>query len=228
MAGAIMATLYSSGTEGTQDATQTIKLTDAGGGPVSLVLPAPALLDDALSEWETQANASGTLSETYTFSRSGRAITIAATGVFDYELVGDLSTALGMPDNDSGSDSYTGSEASAYWQALAIDCAPFELSERVELEEFRHGRVESHVFGNHDLMRFVLYLDADTQSTLPRSYCAAGKVRVWQDTSVATAYALENEAGYVDGYVAALSGLRSLEFDESIRTVTLLVAVGRS
>jgi len=228
MAGAIMATLYSSGTEGTLDATQTVKLTDSGGGPVSLVLAAPALLDAALTEWQTAANSSGTLAETYTFSRSGRAVTISATGAFDYELVGDLGTALGLPDSDSGSDSYTGEGASAMFTALAVDCEPIEISERVELEEYRHGRVESHVFGNHDLMRFTLYLDTATQEVLPRSYCAAGKVRVWQDTAVASAYAVETEAGYVDGYVAAMSPPQTLAFDESIQVVTLLVAVGRN
>ena len=64
MAGAVMAYLYSSGTAGEFDATQTIQLTDAGGGPVSLTLSGPALLDDALTEWQALANASATLSET--------------------------------------------------------------------------------------------------------------------------------------------------------------------
>jgi len=228
MAGAVMAYLYSSGTAGEFDATQTIQLTDAGGGPVSLTLSGPALLDDALTEWQALANASATLSETYTISRSGEVITIAATGAFDYELDGDLPNALGLAQSDSGSSSYSGTDQPlTYWSALAVDCSPAEYGDISDLAEYRHGRVDSHIWGNHDLLRVSLYLTASTEDGLRRSYCAAGKVRLWQDAGVATAYSATNPAGYVDGFVAGMSEPRTLEFDESIVVVDMLLAVGR-
>ena len=79
-------------------------------------------------------------------------------------------------------------------------------------------------YGNHDLYQSRIWMTAAQASSYLASYCAAGKVRLYQTTDDLTAYSATNVDGYIDGWILAVSDLQTHGFTEEIVSVSLVIA----
>lgn len=214
MAARIEAYLYASGTADEVEATASLSVTEPAGSPVRVVLPSPMLLSDALTKWAALLNASSSLAGTYSIAwdSTAQAVTVSASGVasFAVELHGNLAAALGFASSSmSGALSYTGTnQALARFDDLRLSVGVVESGDAVDLREYRFARARSIAWGTVDVWKATLHVQAARAAALFGGYCAAGKVRVWQDSSNGSQASLANLAGWRDCYVLGVERLQ--------------------
>jgi hypothetical protein len=190
------------------DATATMVITEPGPVVYQARLDQPYLLTDALTAWQAAINASG-LAGTYTlaWSSANQSVTISATGVasFEVEFNGNLHKALGFSaaSGHTGALTYSGDiQALARYDNLRWSTMSLEPDESpVSTTRFRHGRARVMAWHTMDVARGSLYVQDARLDSFAASYCAAGRVRVYPDENVATAYSATNAGGYLDGFV---------------------------
>tara|TARA_R110000868_G_scaffold94111_3_gene259952 strand:+ start:84 stop:773 length:690 start_codon:yes stop_codon:yes gene_type:complete len=215
--------LYSSG--------HTLTVTDAGG-TLAAKLSTPTLLVDALATWQTLINTGGsppTGTYTLAYSATTGRVTVSATGVasFTLTLPGRTARMLGYSSASyTGSLSYTGEAVPAgVCELLAVEIEPPEDAAQADLDTFRHGRAQVRLFGNHQLARVKLYVRSG-KAPADLSYLTTGRVRVYATADVAP-YSVTNLDGYFDGYVVDQPSLEFRDQDESLRAISLVLAVTR-
>lgn len=190
------------------DATATMVITEPGPVVYQARLDQPYLLTDALTAWQAAINASG-LAGTYTlaWSAANQSVTISATGVASFGVTfnGNLHRALGFSTSTghTGSLSYSGDvQALARFDELRWSTYSVESDESpVATTRYRHGRSRVMAWHTLDMASGRLYVQDSRLASFSASYCAAGRVRVYPDESVSTAYSASNVGGYLDGFV---------------------------
>lgn len=212
MIGRIEAYLYGSGVAGVRAGTSDLTIVEATG-PVTqtVTLSLPGLLESgalsALTQWQTALNASP-LNNTYSLSWTSATQTVRiqrATGASTFRptLGGDLRAVWGWKNNPAGyATLFDGDTPSlARFEDVRVRLLGIRDATRVDLQEYRHGRAEALTYGTHDVADLTLLLPIASARRLLRSYCAAGRVRVWQSTAVGSAFGEYTSTGYLDGFV---------------------------
>jgi hypothetical protein len=212
MSARIESYLYSSGTIGTLDATQSITVTEPGPLTYTATLAAPILFSGALTEWGSLLTANLVGTYTLAWDSSAQAVTISATGVasFAYTLVGAMPAVLGFASaTDSGSLSYTGTvQSRARFDNLRFSAGAILNADDVQLREYTFGRHRAIAWGTVDVWNSRLHVQNERSELFLSSYCVAGKIRVFQDESITTIYSATNLSGYVDSHVIGLTDHR--------------------
>ena len=226
----VQAYLYGSGaatgTVAALDTYHTIGI-DEGGGITRVRMNTSGRFDQALATWQTNINAAG-LGHTYTVSRSGNAVTIAATGSFVLHLYGSAGLLLGFASGSYASATTHTSDqpCSGHLELVGYECQLVTNADRSELLQYRHGRALGLGFGNVDLWRSALYLNRDDfTAALDVGYALTGRIRV--QGADATAYSASNPDGFVDGFVVTTPELETYGQAERFARVSILVAVPR-
>ncbi len=222
MGSRIEAWLYSENSKTVMEATSSFT---AGG--TDAILSGPKVIDDAITElvadiggafgitWQSASNA-------YQFADSG-AFTLTFTG--NMHKVFGFSTATGY----TGQSSYTGDQqALGRYDVLKLECSALEDGANVDLAQYRHQRAEVLAFGNVDLYRARIYMTQAQATSFFASYCAAGKVRVYQDSDEVSAYSATNPDGYIDAWVVAVSDLTTDGITEEVVHCSMVLARPRS
>jgi hypothetical protein len=215
-----------SGTVAAMDTYHTIGI-DEGGGVVRVRMNATGRFDDALSTWQSNINAAG-LAHTYTVTRTGNTIEIAASGSFALYLYGSAGLLLGFGQTFYASNTRHASDqpCGGHLELVSYECQLVNNADRAELSQYRHGRALGLGFGNVDLWRTSLYLNrSDFSAAFDVGYALTGRVRV-QGTD-ATPYSATNLDGYVDGFIVATPELETYSAAERFARVSILVAVPR-
>lgn len=218
MASRVEAWLYSEGSKTVMEHTSTLT---AGG--VDAILSAPKVFSDALAEWQTDLGGGYTV----TWDSASNAVTIANVGVFALTFEGNLHKALGFSaaTGYTGQASYTGDQqALGRFDVLKIECNALEDGAAVQMSRFRHRRAEVLAFGTVDLWRVTVWMTYAQATSYLASYCAAGKIRVYQDVDDLTAWSATNVDGYLDGWIVSLSGLQTHGYDEGVVSVEMVLA----
>lgn len=233
MTARLEAWLYSSGTQGDQDATQTITVTEPGPIQRISVLPSPMVLTDALAWWASDLTASalvGTYSLVWNATTQG--VDISATGVASFTAVlsGDLRRVLGHTSGTlAAAASYPSDVPSlARFDAMRLATTgvmPHE--DAVQMHSYRHGRHRAVAWTDADTMAGELFVARTRADDLLTGYCSAGRVRVYPDESVAVARAPATPGGYVDAYVVALEDAHDASARSRWVECRLVVAVPR-
>ncbi len=220
MAGRIEAWLYSTGSKTEYEATTTLT---AGG--TDAILSTSSVLADALTEWTAD------LGGGYTVTWATNSVTVANTGGnFTLSFTGNLHKALGFASASGyiGSDSYTGAnQALARFDVLKMECSPIREGQQPNMRTYRHGRVESFAFAKMDYWQLLFWMTAAQADDFAVSYCVAGRIRAYQNTSDVTAYSATNTDGYLDGYVHSVDRLETFDASEDVVAYGMTLAVPR-
>ena len=222
MFGRIEAYLYGSGTAGLRDATADLIIEEFGGATATLPLPGSLRLTSALVAWETAANASAALANTYTitWNDATQTVRIARVGAgpdFRPQFGGNLAAIWGYSDPASLAlaSAHVGDTPSlARVDTVRVGTAALQSGDRVDLRQYRHGRSEALCFGNHDVADIRMLVPRADRDRLEGSYCVAGRVRVYQSSSLALPYGPTYPQGYLDGYVLSAGEVRSGSSEE--------------
>ena len=210
MSARIEAYIYSSGVTGTLDATQSLTVTEPGPVSFTATLAAPALFSDALTQWAALLNASP-LTGTYsiTWDSAAQSVAISATGVasFDFTLHGALRAVWGYSGaGGSGAASYVGNvQSRARFDDLRFSSGAILNADDVQLRDYTYGRHRAIAWGTVDTWRSRVHVQNARADLFLSSYCVSGKIRVYQDETIATPYSAVNLGGYVDAYVVGLT-----------------------
>ena len=188
----------------------TLSVTEPGPTVVDVTLTQPLRFTDALTEWQTQLNASA-LAGTYTIAWAAvsQSVVISATGVasFAVEFGGNLHKLCGFSSatGHTGALTYRGDQqALGRFDDLRWSVAGVVPHDDVTLHEYRHGRARAIAWSQVDAIEGSLYCTRERMDFLLVSYCAAGIVRVYPDEDVSTAYSTTQTDGYIDGMVLAI------------------------
>lgn len=218
MSSRLEAYLYSEGSKTVMESTSTIT---AGGADA--ILSGATVFADALASLQTQLGGAYSVAWNSTIN----AVTISNSGTFTLTFTGNMHQALGFSTATgyTGADTYNGDQqALGRYDVLAIECALLTDGAAVDHREWRHARAEVLAFGNCDLFRTRIYMSQAEAASFLASYCAAGRVRLYPDSDTTTAWSATNPAGYVDGYVVALSDLETAGFAEEVVAVSMAIA----
>ena len=209
MSARIESYLYSSGADNVVEATAGFTITEPGPVVFRATLPAPGLFSDALVTWQGLLNASG-LAGTYTiaWNVTWQAVDISATGVasFDVAFHGNLAAAWGYSGDVAGLLAYSGDQQSLLrYDNLLWGSGEIINGDEVDLRDYAYGRHRAIAWGNVDLWDSELHVQSSRVTTFLASYVISGKVRVYQDETVLTAYSATNLSGYLDCYVIGIT-----------------------
>lgn len=196
-------------------------------------LEQPYVFSAALVRWQ-QLLFTLTPAGVYTvaYSASTRRVTIATTNGVNFKPIWttdrDLAFWLGFnPDAVYGfATSHTGTRIPlGRADVLGVQVEPPEDAAKVEVQQYRLGRVAAPVFGNH-LLQKVELLATRAQRPERWHWLTTGRVRVWPSDDP-NPYSVANLGGYLDGYVVEQPGLEHLGDDEGQTVVQLLLALPR-
>jgi hypothetical protein len=221
MASRVEAFLYSEGSKTTMEATTTLT---AGG--TDAILSTTKVFADALTEWTSDLGGAYAV----TWDSTANAVKVANSTSFTLTFTGNLHNALGFSASSgyTGQTSYTGDQqALGRYDVLKIECSTLEDGAQPDLRQYRHLRAEVLAFGTVDLYRCRIYMTQAQATSYLSSYCAAGKIRLYQDSDETSAWSATNVDGYLDGWIVALSDLETHGHAEEVVSVSLVLAVPR-
>lgn len=221
MTSRVEAYLYSEGSKTAMESTTTLT---AGG--TDAILSSTAVFTDALAEW--QADLGGAY--TVTWSPASNSVTIANSGVFTLTFTGNLHKALGFTaaGTYTGATTYTGDiQALGRYDVLRIECDVLQDGANVDMRRYRHRRSEVLAFGTFDTYRTRIWMTSAQASSFLASYCAAGKIRLYQDADETGAWLPHSNAGYIDGYIAAIGDLETHGHAQEVVSVSMLLVRAR-
>ena len=226
----IQSYLYGSGAAtgsvATMDTYHTIGI-DEGFGITRVRMNASGRFDEALATWQTNLNAAG-LAHTYTVSRTGARVTIAATGGFVLHLYGSAGLLLGFQSGSyASSSSHTSDTTSGgHIDLVGYECQLLTNADRSELNQYRHGRALGLGFGNVDLFRSSLYYNrSDFDAVFDAGYALSGRVRI--EGNDPNPYSPSNPDGYIDGFVVSTPELETYGQAERFARISVVIAVPR-
>jgi len=196
-------------------------------------LDVPYVFSAALTKWKALLDATtpaGLYSITY--SSSTRRVTLASTNGVNFRPVWtadrDLAAWLGFnPDAAYAfATSHVGTKVPlGRVDVLGVAVEPPEDAAKVEVQQYRLGRVAAPVFGNH-LLQKVELLAARGERPERWHWLTTGRVRIYP-TADTSPYSVANLDGYLDGYVVDQPGLELLGDDEGQTVLQLLLALPR-
>lgn len=231
MAGAyIEAYSYSEGGSGATvplDSTQTFGVLT---GPTYVRPSTPQRFTDLLASWKAALDTAlpGNAPWTVAYSSATRRVTVSvAAGVFKPTLLTAAGVFIGMTSIVGGTKaSWTGNAAPAgRAELLGVTVEPATDWTQTELAQYRHGRANAIVWGNHQVHKVSIYAQAEAIASMQAGYLQAGRVRIYQDAAITTPYAVGNEGGYIDGNVIACGP--AVEQGEAWWSWEMLVGVAR-
>lgn len=235
MTASIMSYAYSEGpTTGSTAAYQansTLGLATSLGWPPTVYYSrptAPTLWTNLLTTWASSLSAqtSGTVAISWLTTGHVRITsTVPVAPVFP----GSAASYLGITqDILTLATTWTGaSPATGAVRLVGCTVRPPEDGSKVSLDTFRHGRAWATAWSAFDTQKVTIYLKATDGDVLGGGWCVTGRIRLYQDETVLTAYSSTNLAGYVDGYVIESSGLKAYGASEDFLSLELLLAVPR-
>jgi hypothetical protein len=218
MSARIESYLYSEGSKTIKESTTTLT---AGG--TDAILSATTVFADALAEWQTELGGAYTVA----WNAATNSAKITNSGVFTLAFTGNLHEAMGFSaaTGHTGASSYTGDQqALARFDVIKVDCDVLTDGGSIDLRKYRHRRAEVLAFGNHDLWRTRLWMTAAQATSFLPSYCAAGYIRMYMDSSNTTAYSATNADGYIDGYITMCGELETHGNAEEVVSVSMIIA----
>jgi len=196
-------------------------------------LEAPYVFSEALDRWRAILDAT-TPAGLYaiTYSSTTRRVTIASVNGTNFKPVWssdrDLAAWLGFdPDLVYGfATSHVGTKIPlGRADVLGVAIESPEDAAKVEVQQYRLGRVVAPVFDNH-LVQKVELLVTRAQRPERLHWLTTGRVRIYP-TADTSAYSVVNLDGYVDGYVVEQPGYETLGDDEGQTVLQLLLALPR-
>lgn len=204
-----------------------IQLSENGADFYTLTLTTTAPVQDALAEWQSLANAHGSLSGTYAFAWTGDRIRFARTDGapdnFWLNLPRSVHDALGFSSQAySGAASYDGESPPTYISLPSgIDYDAPAAVEDVLAREGRDGRPVVYVHQHGQIVRLTVYGGAQAVAAIEAQ---APRVRAWPPKA-SGAYTLANLRGYFDLDIVELTDIRSLDAAGDVVEVTILGAI---
>lgn len=184
------------------DGLNRIDLTDSGGGPVSFYLTSTAPVSEALTDWQTQANADATLAGTYTFgyvSASG-VVRFSCTENFTLALRGSTPEAFGFSAASYAGASVYSSDLTplAVYNPSNIDYEIPKVAREHELKRYRWGRITSRSSYRARISRIVVSLPAADWEDLGHGPLLAARARYYPLGYTSGAWSSSNLRGYLD------------------------------
>jgi hypothetical protein len=209
MSARIEAYLYASGTDDVLEATAGFTITEPGPVVYRATLPATARFSDALVTWQGLLNASA-LAGTYaiTWNDQRQSVNISATGVASFGITfhGNLAAAWGYSSGIAGALDYDSDlQPLLRYDGILWGSGEIVNGDNVDLRQYNYGRHRAIAWGNVDLWDSEIHVQSSRVDTFLASYCVSGKVRVYQDSAITTAYSATNLSGYLDCYVIGIS-----------------------
>jgi hypothetical protein len=206
-----------------------IKLTDAGGGPITFTLQSDNPVEVALADWQAQANADATLSLTYTFSwnASTQQVTFAATGNFSLSLDGSLPAAFGFSTSSwSGASSYASDETpKAIANPININYQPPWPGQETQLRRYRWGRTTARAHHRAMVTTEEITMLTPQANTLLAGPLFAGKLRLFPCGFTSGVYQADSLRGYHDVYPWEIPTARPEGSGDSHTTVVFAASV---
>ena len=193
------------------DGFRSIKVSENGSDWYTLTLGASVIVSDALTAWQTLANAHGSLSGTYAFSWSAGVATFLGSGALHLELMHDLDTALGFASATmSGATTYSGSLSPYALNPIGITYDAPRPLEEVKSKAYRYERQTylAHHYANETTIE-VFCTSAHAEIMLA-SGLFAGRIRVYCDATAASAYSVTNLTGYLDVYPFSIEQVETM------------------
>lgn len=193
----------------------------------------PQRFSDQLATWKTQLDAAIPLRAPWTvaYNSTSKRVSIASNGLVwapALTLPGNVAAwigwgsygGIGAPDIYTGADTPGGRA-----ELLGVTVEPAEDWTQTELAQYRHGRANAIVWGNHQVHKVTLHAAQAGYEAIAVGYLQAGRVRIYQDAAITTPYAVDNLGGYIDGYVIACGP--AVEQGERWWSWEMLVGVSR-
>lgn len=183
--------------------------------------PSAWTLEDALTEWASQATAHGSLSETYTWAFTGAGeLRLAASGSYYLQLPGSLPAYLGFSAAAMGpATQFSPDTASGGWCACDVDYdAPAPL-EHVRQERFRFTLPSLLHFAAGSGTTLTLTLEASEYESLAGGPLFVSKVRVRPQGFTSGAYSPTNPRGYLDVYLTEIVSAEPVGWNEDFWVV---------
>lgn len=230
MSGAyIEAYSYSEGGSGSTvslDSTQTFGVL---GVPTYVRPSTPQRFSDLLSSWKAALDIAlpAFAPWSVTYSSTTKRVTVAATGLFKPALLDAAGAFIGMTSITGGTKaSWTGNTVpGGRAELIGATVEPAEDWTQTELAQYRHGRANAIIWGNHQVHKVSLFASATGVASMQIGYLQSGRVRIYQDSTITTPYAVNNLGGYIDGYVIACGP--AVEQGEAWWSWDMLVGVSR-
>jgi|GEM_PF-2302105 len=170
-----------------------------------MTLSATMTLTEALTEWQTQANAHGTLVNTYSFDLSSSGdvrLASSATAYYKgpnnlWKLLGFASETLGSGTGVFSSTQPLGVLDSDNDGAEGLGYAPLEETGELKPQSFRLGRSLALSFSHAQVVSWTCNLSRNLFNTLHAGPLFRGKVRLWIGTG-SSSYSPSDTQGYLD------------------------------
>lgn len=197
--------------------------------PATYVRPStPQRFTDQLATWKAQLDAALPAGAPWscTYSSTTRRVTIASTALVWAPLtVGNSNKWLGTLTSVLA-NTYTGiNPPGARAELIGATVEIAEDWTQTELAQYRHGRANAIVWGNHQVHKVTLHAGLDGYASMSIGYLQSGRVRIYQSATNTTPYAVDNIGGYIDGYVLACGP--AVEQGERWWSWEMLVGVAR-
>ncbi len=187
-----------------------------------------AQLADIQAVWDAQTPA-GLYS--ITWDSAANRVVVATTNATNHrpEMVGNGENWFGFTQALAGwNTSWTGASApQAVARLLGVTVEPAEDWAQVDFAEYRHGRIASIGWGNHQAHQVIAYFSGENIATMQAGYVTAGRVRIHQDETDVLPYAAAHPGGYVDGWVVAAGDPTEEGDTGDLWSLRMVVAVPR-
>lgn len=166
-----------------------------------------------------------------TWSSADNRVTLATTNATSHKpsMVGNGGDWFGFTQAIVGwGTTWTGASApQAVAKCTCVTIEPAEDWAQVDLATYRHGRVASIGWGNHQAHLVQAYFTGEDIATMQAGYVTAGRVRIHQDEADPDPYSPTHPGGYIDGWIVAAGEPTEEGDDGEFWSLRLVVAVPR-
>jgi hypothetical protein len=189
----------------------------------------PQRFTDQLATWKAQLDAAIPAAAPWvcSYSATTKRVTLASNGAaWTPVLPGNVATWIGFGAYGGTGSSWTGTYIpGARAELIGATVEVAEDWTQTELAQYRHGRANAVVWGNHQVHKVTLHGMLDGYEAIKPGYLQSGRVRIYQDAAITIPYAVDNLGGYIDGYVIACGP--AVEQGERWWSWDMLVGVSR-
>lgn len=188
----------------------------------------PQRFTDQLATWKIQLDAAIPAGAPWvcSYNSTTKRVTISSAGLAWAPVTpGNTDQWLGYLASLSASSYRAANAPAGRAELLGVTVEPAEDWTQTELARYRHGRASAIVWGNHQIHKVTLHAGPDGLASMSIGYLQAGRVRIYQDSTISTPYSVSNLGGYIDGYVIACGP--AVEQGEQWWSWEMLVGVSR-